>query len=154
MPQYHGIYPLVPLHRVANADNYGYQSIGVNQDALPAGEYSSGELDYNIPGDLGSKCLSMSMSPNSKAKQQRRQGRNRNRGFTQSFGIVAPVKRNNQSAKDNMVAAKNVLSLFDTKPLMKKNEWTMSNTDMGEQADTECNGVSQAMHTLDHDLFK
>lgn len=55
-----------------------------------------------------------SMSPNSKAK--RRQGRSRPRGFTQSFGIVAPIKRNNYTAKDNMVAANNVLSLFDKKP--------------------------------------
>ncbi|XP_064536891.1 uncharacterized protein LOC135427352 [Drosophila montana] len=55
-----------------------------------------------------------SMSPNSKAK--RRQGRSRPRGFTQSFGIVAPINHNNYTAKDNMVAAKNVLSLFDKKP--------------------------------------
>lgn len=157
LPQFRGIYPLLPLHRMANAESYGYQPIGVSQDALPVVDYSTGELDYNISGNMSPKCLGMSMSPNSKAKQQRRQGRNRMRGFTQSFGIVAPVKRNNQSAKENMVAAKNVLSLFDTKPPMKKwltDEWTISNTGMEEQADTECNGVSQAIRSLERDLSK
>lgn len=119
---------------MANAENYGNQPISVNKDALPVVEFSAGKLN------MGPKCLGMSMSPNSKAKHQRRQRRNRMRGFTQSFGIVAPVKRNNQSAKENMIAAKNVLSLFDKKPTTKKwvtDEWTMSNPGMGEQTDTE-----------------
>ncbi|XP_002055335.3 uncharacterized protein [Drosophila virilis] len=69
-----------------------------------------------------------SMSPNSKVK--RRQGRSRPRGFTQSFGIVAPIKRNNSTAKDNLLAAKNVLSLFDKKsPPIRK--WDDFDPDRG-----------------------
>lgn len=156
LPQFRGIYPLLPLHRIANADSYGYQAIGAAQDALSASaDYSAGELDDDMmPGNMSPKCQG-SMSPNSKAKQQRRQGRNRLRGFTQSFGIVAPVKRSNQSAKENMDAAKNVLSLFDTKPLNKKwlmDDWDTADPITGDQTDPDCNAMSQDIRILQRDL--
>lgn len=136
---------------MANADSYGYQAIGVAQDALSGVDYSAGELDDDMPGNMSPKCQG-SMSPNTKAKQQRRQGRNRLRGFTQSFGIVAPVKRSNQTAKENMDAAQNVLSLFDTKPLSKKwlmDDWDTADSNMGDQTDPECNAMSHDMRMRD-----
>lgn len=150
LPQFRGIYPLLPLHRMANADSYGYQAIGVAQDALSSIDCSANELDDDVPGNMSPKCQG-SMSPNSKAKQQRRQGRNRLRGFTQSFGIVAPVKRNNQTAKENMDAAQNVLSLFDTKPLNKKwlvDDWDTADPSIGDQTDPDCNGMSHNIRIL------
>lgn len=153
LPQFRGIYPLLPLHRMTNADSYSYQASGVAQDApATSADNSASELD---DGNMSPKCQG-SMSPNSKAKQQRRQGRNRLRGFTQSFGIVAPVKRSNQSAKENMDAAKNVLSLFDTKPLNKKwlkDEWDAADpTIPGDQTDSDCNAMPHDVRILQRDL--
>lgn len=102
------------MHRLSHTDFYGAQAQAVAREILHKNQLLKNQqaLDEKQKQELDEKVDTVRRDFRVKSKQ-RRQGRNRFRGFTQSFGIVAPVKRDSQIPNGNVEAAKNVLSLFD-----------------------------------------
>ncbi|XP_023175968.2 intrastrand cross-link recognition protein-like isoform X2 [Drosophila hydei] len=117
MSRYQDSCPLYPLHHLAAAASYGH-----NENAIAAAHNNRNqpepEQQLADAASAAAQNFMGSMSPNSKAK--RRQGRNRPRGYIQSFGIVAPIKHNNNMDKSNVVAAKNDFSMLDKKSPIKQ----------------------------------
>ncbi|KAM8720227.1 hypothetical protein ACLKA7_006295 [Drosophila subpalustris] len=140
LPQFKGFYSQLALHRLAHADCYGAQAQAVARDILHKNqllknqqvqeqEKQHQELDKKVDTVRHNSNSNNNNSSSYRVKsKQRRQGRNRFRGFTQSFGIVAPVKRDCAIPNENVEAAKNVLSLFDSKHSYKK--WPLDELDM------------------------
>ncbi|KAH8386924.1 hypothetical protein KR093_003540 [Drosophila rubida] len=129
LPHFQGYYSPLALHRLANADVYGPQELATAQEQLQANQVieeqqeaaslepvQKPQQDEAPVAPKPTAPAAGTSSSNGGNNRPRRQGRNRSRGFTQSFGIVAPAKRSNTDGNANMKAAKDVLSLFDRKP--------------------------------------
>ncbi|XP_034486946.1 uncharacterized protein LOC117791324 isoform X2 [Drosophila innubila] len=131
------------MHRLSHADFYGAQAQSVAREILHKNQLLKNQQakEGKQQQELDKKVDTVVHNFRVKSKQ-RRQGRNRFRGFTQSFGIVAPVKRVTQIPNGNVEAAKNVLSLFDKKHPYKRiplDEMETDNNDECSQSTTDQN---------------